>query len=108
MAVTPAPDCVPLSASVLVAVSPLLQLDQWTQQHQMSLTLKKKNQPLNIFDDTDTRTQTQPLANLTVNISENVKKKKKDKGVQTENNIELLIEGEVCADCEEAVIGETF
>ena len=67
---------------------------------------EKEIQPLNIFDDTDTRTQ--PLANSTVNIAENTKKKKKDKIVQTENDIELVIEGDVCADCKEEVIGETL
>ena len=60
-----------------------------------------------ISEDTDTRNETQPLANSTINTSENVKSKE-DKSVQTESDIELVIEGEVCENCEEELIGETL
>ena len=61
----------------------------------------------NISEDTDTRTETQPLANSTMNTYGAVKSEK-DKSVQTESDIDLVIEGEVCADCKEELIGETL
>ena len=44
----------------------------------------------NISEDTDTRTETQPLANSTMNTYGAVKSEK-DKSVQTESDIDLLI-----------------
>ena len=49
----------------------------------------------------------EPLANSTFNAADTLKLNE-DKTVQTETNIDLVLEGEVCEDCEEELIGETL
>ena len=65
------------------------------------------HQSLNLSELNETRSSYEPLANSTINTSENVKIEE-DKSVQTDNSLDLLLEGEIGKDCEEELIGETF
>ena len=62
---------------------------------------------LNILEDNETRNGSQPLANSTIIKYENVKPEE-DKSIQTENSLDLVLPGEIGANCEVELIGEIF
>ena len=62
---------------------------------------------LNILEDNETRNESQPLANSTIIKYENVKPEE-DKSIQTENSLDLILPGEIGANCEVELIGEIF
>ena len=65
------------------------------------------HQSLNLCELNETRSSYEHLAHYTVNTSENVKIEE-DKSVQTDNSLDLILEGEIGEDCEEELIGETL
>ena len=70
--------------------------------------MKHKIAQLDGLEDSIVEPYKRPEAKDMKSQTDNDVKSKENKNVQTESNNDLVIEGEVCEDCEEELIGETL
>ena len=69
---------------------------------QENLCHNAPNNSLNLSDADETRSESEHLENSTI------LKHTEEKSVQVENDLDLVLTGEVCENCEEELIGETL
>ena len=72
------------------------------------IRMKHKITQLDGLEDSIVETYKRPEVKERESQTDNNVQSKENKNVQTESNIDLIIEGKVCVDCEEELIGETL
>ena len=70
--------------------------------------MKHKITQLDGLEDSIVETYKRPEVKERKSQTDHIVQSKENKNVQTESNIDLIIEGKVCVDCEDELIGETL